>query len=275
LLNSEFYKNLSPIRQAKELKKLKKQINFNDLVEKSQVNVISFQGNDDFICEIARVTTSSEKKNTKSLIRYLMRNQHHSPFEFCNITFEIEFPIFVARQFFRHRMFKYAEKSMRYYKGDGSDLKFYDFENEEILITKHNAKSLKNYQKLINKGYKSEQARAILSQSMMTKICVQCDLRNLMNFLRLRLDDKAQYEIRIIAEQMFNAMEKYFPITTEAFNDYILKSITLSKNEIDFLQYYSEKISFNLENLISFGFIGTELEDFENKLEKLTTYVKN
>ena len=95
---------------------------------KIKVTYVNHQGDDDFIVQTARITTESEGKQTRPLIRYLIRNDHFSPFEFCNITFDIDAPLFVMRQFFRHRTFKYAEKSMRYTKSDGSDLDFYHFD---------------------------------------------------------------------------------------------------------------------------------------------------
>ena len=103
-------------------------------MSKSKVEYIGHYGSDAHIVEVARVTTGSEGNEVCGLLRYLMRNNHTSPFEFGMIEFSITAPIFVLRQFMRQRMFKYAEKSMRYTKTDGSDLEFFSFDGDKSGI---------------------------------------------------------------------------------------------------------------------------------------------
>ena len=99
----------------------------------------------------------------------------------------------------------------------------------------------RKYQDLLKLGYKSEESRAVLTQSMMSTIRVQCDLRNLMNFFRERLKETAQKEIREVAQEMFFIMKEHFPLTTEAFEDYILNAVTFSKQELKVLRLFINK----------------------------------
>jgi len=202
-----------------------------------KVTYLSHHGNDKYIAETARVSTQSKNLEVERFINFLVRSGHHSPFEFAQIAFEIECPIFIARQFMRHRIASYVEKSMRYYKGDGSDIEFYD-ELNEVNMSK-NCEYLKGeYQLMLKHNISSQEARAILPLATMTVFRVQFNLRSLMNFLKLRLDEKAQYEIQELAEMMYKIFEQHFPFTAKAFLNYILDAVTFSANEMKILLWY-------------------------------------
>lgn len=250
---------------------------------KSKVEYINHYGDDAKVCEVARVSTQSKQKGVKELINFLIRNEHLSPFEFCFIEYQITMPIFIARQFMRHRTFKYAEKSMRYYKGNGEDIEFYHFdepidywfdeysynEQDDVTLYEHsvNSISLETYQQHIEKGVPSEKARSVLTQSMMTTVRVQCDLRNLLSFFKQRLDKNAQTEIRDVAIQMYEIFHKFFPITSQAFKDYILYSIKLSTKEQRLLVELI-KNKFHNTNKVS------DFEMSENEYEQALTKFK-
>lgn len=255
---------------------------------KSKVIYIDHNGSDKKICEVARVSTQSKGEEIEGLINYLMRNGHLSPFEFCFIEYIIEMPIFVARQFMRHRTFKYAEKSMRYYRGNGDDINFYHFDDRPVDVwfdkvsyeydvetstyseplkedyEYHlNGISLKTYQQNFENGIPSERARGCLTQSMMTTVRVQCDLRNLMHFLKLRLDKHAQLEIREVAKQMFDIFKEHFPISSSAFEKYILNTVTLNQKEQILLNHLIDNKYYKAEDY------GMSENEFEQSLSKL------
>lgn len=204
------------------------------------VRYVDHLGTDQRIVEAARVSYQSPSKGEEAdrkLITYLFKNRHTSPFEQCNITFEIKMPIFVMRQFVRHRTFRLNEWSGRY-----SELKdeFYRPKNWRIQDTKNKQGSVdihlqsdawqkenddildiayhwayEMYRKLLNQGVAKELARIVLPVGIYTQIYVNIDLHNLMHFLNLRLDPHAQAEIRDVAWAMLQIGEQLFPWTFE------------------------------------------------------------
>lgn len=220
-----------------------------DLPPHGYVRYIDHLGTDQRIVEAARVSYGSPSKGEeadKKLLMYLYRNRHTSPFEQCNITFNIKMPIFCMRQFVRHRTFRLNEFSGRY--SEMPDEFFYppvwrkqDTKNKQGSIQEidsewqgmvyHTAKEAydfvyKLYKVLINVyGVAKEQARMILPVGIYTEIYVNCDLHNLMHFLRLRLDAHAQSEIQDIAVAMKLIAKELFPWTFEAFERYSVRVI--------------------------------------------------
>jgi thymidylate synthase (FAD) len=174
-------------------------------------------------------------------LSYLYKNRHTSPFEQCSITYNIKMPIFIMRQFVRHRTFRLNEWSGRY-----SELadEFYipsqwraaDAKNKQgsqvsseldhAALTQEvkeaHEKAYATYQSLLQKGVARELARAVLPVSIFTEVYVNCDLHNLIHFLQLREDDHAQMEIREMAAAMRVVAEKLYPWTFEAFHKYRL-----------------------------------------------------
>lgn len=208
------------------------------------VRYIDHLGNDQRIVETARISYKSPSKGEeadKKLLFYLYRNRHTSPFEACNITFNIKMPIFCMRQFVRHRTFRLNEWSGRY--SELSD-NFYvpDFwrvqdtnnkqgsvdARDDLIWNDTNSRLAKDtyricydtYQQLLGRGVAKELARIVLPVSLFTEIYVNCDVHNLIHFLGLRQDGHAQSEMRDIADAMAQIAEELFPWTFEARNKY-------------------------------------------------------
>ena len=221
------------------------------------IRVIDYMGNDNSIVQAARVSygKGTKKVNTDSgLIKYLMRHWHSTPFEMCEIKYHIKLPIFIARQWIRHRTANVNEYSARYsildkefYLPNKENLAAQSKNNrqgrgdvisgtqaQEVLnLLKNDAeRTYNNYEEMLNERYDGsiidenktglarELARMNLTLNTYTQWYWKTDLLNLMNFLRLRADHHAQYEIRAYADAMLNTLKKWVPITYEAFLDY-------------------------------------------------------
>lgn len=207
------------------------------------VRYVDHLGSDERICEAARISYKAPSKGfeqDKKLLEYLFKNRHTSPFEQCNITFNIKMPIFVMRQFVRHRTFRLNEVSARYTElpeefyvptiwrsqdtknkqgsGEALDVQI-AADTDQVYF--HTVKDcFQTYHGMIAAGVARELARIVLPISVYTEIYVNCDLHNLMHFLNLRLDEHAQYEIRVYAQAMLTIMQILFPITGELFERY-------------------------------------------------------
>ncbi len=221
------------------------------------VRVIDYMGDDTSIVQAARVSygKGTKKVSTDSgLIKYLMRHWHSTPFEMCEIKYHIKLPIFIARQWIRHRTANVNEYSARYsildkefYLPSQENLAAQSKNNrqgrgevltgdqaEEVLnLLKSDAeRTYDNYETMLNERYDGtvinekksglarELARMNLTLNTYTQWYWKTDLLNLMNFLRLRADSHAQYEIRAYADVMLDTLKKWVPITFEAFMDY-------------------------------------------------------
>jgi len=214
-----------------------------DVLDKGFVRYIDHLGNDQRIVETARICYDAPSKGEEQdmkLLKYLYMNRHTSPFEAVNITYNIKMPIFVMRQFVRHRTFRLNEQSARYtemkdefYIPDGwrvqdTKNKQGGVESSELtqyllndhLVT-HCRESYKFYQDLLSKNVAREMARMVLPVNLYTEVYVNCDIHNLMHFLRLRMDEHAQWEIRQYAIAMFKIMKELFPVTAYAFNNQV------------------------------------------------------
>ena len=229
------------------------------------VRVVDYMGDDTSIVQSARVSygKGTKKVSTDSgLIKYLMRHRHSTPFEMCEIKYHVKLPIFVARQWIRHRTANVNEYSARY---SILDKEFYlptkenlaaqsknnrqgrgdlinDKQADDILkILKEDAeKSYNNYETILNerydgtiinenqKGLARELARMNLTLNTYTQWYWKTDLLNLLNFLSLRADDHSQYEIRAYADVMIDSLKRWVPITYEAFMDYRIGGMELS-----------------------------------------------
>jgi len=229
------------------------------------IRVIDYMGDDTSIVQSARVSYGKGTKKVSTdegLIRYLMRHWHSTPFEMCEIKYHVKLPIFIARQWIRHRTANVNEYSARY---SILDKEFYIPAKEQLsaqatnnrqgrgeLITGQQAdevlKILKddavrtydNYEKMLNErfdgtiidekksGLARELARMNLTLNSYTQWYWKTDLLNLMNFLFLRGDSHAQYEIRVYAEKMLETVKKWVPITHAAFLDYRVGAAHLS-----------------------------------------------
>ena len=192
------------------------------------------------IVQAARVSYGkglTEYERDKKLINYLWKNEHTSPFEQVIVKFHISCPLFVARQWMRHRTASYNELSGRYSVIPDKwyiplNARIQDEKNKQSSIPTSNSKKSKImiekmtncctqmyeiYKQLIEIGICREQARMILPQNMYTEFYVTMSLRNWFHFLKLRLDKSAQYEIRVYAEAIFEMLQKITPIATNIF----------------------------------------------------------
>ena len=229
------------------------------------VRVVDYMGDDSSIVQSARVSYGKGTKKVSTdegLIKYLMRHWHSTPFEMCEIKYHVKLPIFIARQWIRHRTANVNEYSARY---SILDKEFYIPSRDQLsaqstsnrqgrgnLITGEQAdevlKILKddatrtydNYEKMLNERYDGttiddnkaglarELARMNLTLNSYTQWYWKTDLLNLLNFLFLRADSHAQYEIRVYAEVMLNTVKKWVPITHAAFLDYRVGAVHVS-----------------------------------------------
>ncbi len=209
------------------------------LLDHGFVKLIDFMGSDLRAVNAARVSfggVSKGEEKDKALIKYLMEHQHHSPFEHCTFQFHIKCPIFVARQWMRHRIASYNEVSARYtevkdefyipaeFRGQDNKNKqgsvtSKDLDNEALLkiYTESIEASYQAYQKLIQAGVAREMARGLLPVSQYTQFYWTVNARSLLNFISLRADGHAQYEIRVYAEAIEKIFKEKLPWTWAAF----------------------------------------------------------
>jgi len=221
------------------------------------IRVVDYMGDDTSIVQAARVSYGKGTKKVSTdagLIKYLMRHWHSTPFEMCEIKYHIKLPIFIARQWIRHRTANVNEYSARYSildkefylpdsdhlaaqsqinrQGRGEVLKGEQAKKVLDLLKNDAEQTYKNYEEMLNERYDGtvidegktglarELARMNLTLNTYTQWYWKTDLLNLMNFLRLRADHHAQYEIRTYADAMLDTVKKWVPITYEAFMDY-------------------------------------------------------
>ncbi|MDC3086605.1 FAD-dependent thymidylate synthase [Pelagibacteraceae bacterium] len=259
-----------------------------EVLDHGFVRVIDYMGDDSSVVQSARVSYGKGTKkisNDKGLIKYLMRHRHSTPFEMCEIKFHIKLPIFIARQWIRHRTANVNEYSARY---SILDKEFYipsaenlaaqsqinnqgrgdaltdDEASNVIQILKNDAEqTYANYETLLNEnssggvldegksGIARELARMNLTLNTYTQWYWKIDLNNLLHFLALRADDHAQYEIRVYADVMLDLVKKWVPLTYEAFEDYRMGGTELSAKEIHLMKKLlkGKKVSFEEEGL--------------------------
>ena len=221
------------------------------------IRVVDYMGNDTSIVQAARVSYGKGTKKVSTdagLIKYLMRHWHSTPFEMCEIKYHVKLPIFIARQWIRHRTANVNEYSARYSildkefylpktenlaaqsqsnrQGRGDVLRGEQAKKVLELLKNDAEQTYDNYEMMLNERYDGsiinekevglarELARMNLTLNTYTQWYWKTDLLNLMNFLRLRADHHAQYEIRTYADAMLDTLKKWVPITYEAFMDY-------------------------------------------------------
>lgn len=259
------------------------------------IRLVDYMGGDESIVQAARVSYGKGTKSVsedRTLIRYLMRHQHTTPFEMVEFKFHVKLPIFVARQWIRHRTANVNEYSGRYsimleefYIPDESSIKFQSQSNKQgrdseevppeirkrvlkILIDEQKS-AFNGYQEMLEHNIARELARINLPLSLYTQWYWKIDLHNLFHFLKLRMDKNAQYEIRVYAEQMAEIVKTVVPIAYEAFEDYVLNSITFSKQELMVLKKYLP-IEIDENEIENQGFSKYEKAEFFDKLNKIS-----
>jgi thymidylate synthase (FAD) len=216
----------------------------------SSVQLIRVSGSDVDVVNAARVSygkfVNEISDRDVKLIEYLMQHNHTSPFEHNQLSFNIKCPLFVARQWMRHRMNSYNEISYRYVK---SALEFYvpqawryqdaknkqasagSFENQDLLDTYNQtiAQCVATYETLLEQGVCREIARAILPVATYTQFVFTCNLHSLMHFLKLRLHEGAQNEIQVYAQALLELALPYFPVSLQAFCKFQTPYINLAQ----------------------------------------------
>ena len=233
------------------------------------VRVVDYMGDDTAIVQSARVSYGKGTKkisNDKGLIKYLMRHWHSTPFEMCEIKLHVKLPIFIARQWIRHRTANVNEYSARYSildkefyipsvenlasqsqvnkQGRAESLSSEEAEKVITLLKNDAEQTYRNYEVMLNEnsegetlddgsmGSARELARMNLTLNTYTQWYWKIDLNNLLHFLALRADAHAQYEIRVYADIILDIVKKWVPVTYEAFEDYRVGGTQLSAKEI-------------------------------------------
>jgi thymidylate synthase (FAD) len=224
------------------------------------IRVVDYMGDDGAVVQAARVSYGRGTRKAledEGLIRYLMRHYHSTPFEMCEIKFHVKLPIFVARQWIRHRTANVNEYSARYsvldkdyYLPTPENLAKQSVVNNqgrgEVLDAETAARVLGllqadaeatygHYEDMLGDeiGLARELARMNLTLNTYTQWYWKTDLHNLFHFLRLRADSHAQYEIRVYAEEMLKLVEAWVPLSCKAFRDYRLGAVTLSAGMLE------------------------------------------
>ena len=226
------------------------------------VRVVDYMGDDAAICQAARVSYGKGTKsvqNDEGLIRYLMRHWHSTPFEMCEVKLHVKLPVFVARQWIRHRTANVNEYSARYsildrefyipapehiaaqssvnHQGRGEALTGEEAARVLDILKSDSTRSYDNYQSMISddgqQGLARELARMNLPANIYTQWYWKVDLHNLLHFLRLRADAHAQYEIRVYADAICSIVADWVPFAYAAFEDYRLGGATLSGTALD------------------------------------------
>ena len=226
------------------------------VLDKGFVKLVDVMGDDSSIVQAARVSYGNGTKSVnedEGLIRYLMRHQHTTPFEMVEFKFHCRMPIFVARQWIRHRTANVNEMSARYsempdwfYEPGPESLTSQSAQNKQggtgepvarasefaptFVATQREAYA--NYEAYLADNMRREVARINLPVSLYTEWYWKIDLHNLFHFLHLRLDTHAQYEIRVFAEAMAELVKARLPIAWKAFEDYQLNSVKFSGPEM-------------------------------------------
>jgi thymidylate synthase (FAD) len=226
--------------------------------EYGYVALIDKMGSDEDVVDAARISYDRRgKSEDRALIRYLLRHRHSSPLEMAVLKFEVKMPIFVARQFVRHRTASINEVSARYTEppeemfvpaefsiqstdnkqGRGDVLPENTQQVLRDVMRESNSETYDTYKWLLDMDVARETAREVLNLNIYTKFIWKMDLHNLMHFLDLRLDPHAQQEIRDYAEIIERIVAQFFPLCHEAFVDYVRDAYTCSRMEVEVLRH--------------------------------------
>lgn len=229
------------------------------------IRVVDYMGDDAAICQAARVSYGRGTKavsDDAGLIRYLMRHWHSTPFEMCEVKFHVKLPVFVARQWIRHRTANVNEYSARYSildrefyipapdqlaaqstvnnQGRGELLEGAEAQRVLDILREDAMRAYDHYEDMLStegqKGLARELARMNLPANIYTQWYWKCDLHNLFHFLRLRADHHAQYEIRVYAQTMCEIVKDWVPQAYAAFEDYRLGGVNLSGKAAEVLK---------------------------------------
>ena len=229
------------------------------------VRVVDYMGDDAAIVQAARVSYGAGTKKARDdsgLIRYLMRHWHSTPFEMCEIKLHVKLPVFVARQWIRHRTANVNEYSARYSildrefyipgpehlaaqstvnnQGRGETLQGEEAARVLEMLKADSTRAYDNYEAMLSQDGQSGLARELARMNLPANIYTQwywiVDLHNLFHFLRLRADAHAQYEIRVYADAICDMVRDWVPAAYAAFEDYRMGGVQLSAKGLDVLK---------------------------------------
>ena len=265
------------------------------VLDRGFVRLVDYMGGDEEIVQAARVSYGEGTKKVlqnRGLIRYLMRHKHTTPFEMVELKFHVKLPIFVARQWIRHRSANVNEYSGRYsimkeefYLPEPEDIQRQSEINRQgrsddqlppeiqqkfiSYLNDSQKAAYDRYSEFIDQGIARELARVNLPLSLYTEWYWKIDLHNLFHFLRLRLDEHAQMEIREYAKVMAEMVRAVCPIAWEAFKDYILTAETFSGPELAIVKNHLTSVTQDMERLIEAGLSKGEAQEFQEKLKRI------
>ena len=265
------------------------------------VQLVDVMGGDQDIVDAARLSVSGENvktvQNNEGLIRYLLRNRHTTPFEMVEFKFRCKMPIFVARQWVRHRTASLNEMSARYselpaefYVPEIYDIKAQATKNKQgrddgVLenAQEHQGKfgleadlAFVNYREKLGDGMARELARNNLPLSTYTMWVWKIDLHNLFHFLGLRAHPHAQMEIRVYAEAMCEMVKERCPIAYQAFEDYRLQAAFLTKQDQEAIRHIlasaDQQFDADTAGVVEIFPTSREYEEFKTKWKKISGY---
>jgi thymidylate synthase (FAD) len=271
--------------------------NYIPVLDHGFVGLVDHMGDDSAIAQAARVSYGKGTKSVQTdrgLIRYLMRHEHTTPFEMCEVKFHLKLPIFVMRQLVRHRTASLNEYSARYSEitdefylphpenlkpqsttnKQGRDGELTDEQRAHVVADQLEAwdHSYNIYKQHIDSfGLARETARAILPVGGYTECYWKANLKNFLHMARLRMDSHAQWEIQEFARAMYELAKPHFPMACEAFEDYSVDAVKISKQEISLLKRLMKSSwedlvdNYRTEDTIAkeYGLSKRELEDFK------------
>lgn len=278
--------------------------NYVPVLDHGFVGLIDHMGNDAAVVQAARVSYGAGTKQVqddRNLIRYLVRHEHTTPIEMCEVKFHIKLPIFVMRQLVRHRTASMNEYSARYsvmtdefyipeldqmqqqsttnkQGREESDWGFEERRGAQHAFQRSYFNAYKEYTGLLGKdgdGLTRELSRSVLPVGGYTELYWKANLKNFLHMIRLRADSHAQWEIREYANAMYELAKPLFPEVCQAFEDYQQNCMRLSRMEIDLIKRLIDKDKWNdlvldqrsEENVAKvFGLSKRELTEFKSKL---------
>ena len=269
------------------------------VLDKGFVRLIDYMGTDDAIVQAARVSYGSGTKKVsedRGLIRYLMRHRHSTPFEMVEFKFHVKLPVFVARQWIRHRTASVNEYSGRYsimedefYVPSGEAVKYQSISNKQgraedevpaglrnrviEILQKGQKESYAVYEDLLEEDIARELSRINLPLSLYTQWYWKIDLHNLFHFLKLRMDEHAQREIREYAFVMADMVRAVVPVAWEAFEEFQLGAVNLFKRELLLLRELAGAFDVEKAREIAgnFGIKGRELNECIDKIKAINS----
>ena len=265
------------------------------VLDRGFVRVVDYMGNDESIVQAARVSYGKGTKKSKDdegLIRYLMRHRHTTPFEMCEIKLHVKLPIFVARQWIRHRTASVNEYSARYsilenefYIPDPDQLSVQSMHNRQgrgnaltkteaakviEVLKKDSSTAYEHYEEMLSDEEKSGLSREIARINLPVNIYTQwywkANLHNLLRFVSLRSDGHAQYEIRAYANVISEIVRRWVPMASRAFEDYVINGAQFSSAQMKSILALIELDEISKENS------GMSQREWQEMMDTLSNY---